>query len=143
VSEEGARLEEDATLTHRGHCQEMSGKPRLDDAELQKDFQLAVSIFSLSTRALTCFAIAAAAPCDTERYTEAFHRRMARRGSAGIAMRQLVMRGAVDRSTHPHQSLGMHLFLYLPQPIEVMKFLRKISQTCSEKTMSRSCLETF
>jgi hypothetical protein len=50
----------------------MSGKPRLDDAELQKDFQLAVSIFSLSTRALTCFAIAAAALCDTERYTKAF-----------------------------------------------------------------------
>jgi hypothetical protein len=67
-----ARLGEDATLTHRGHCQEMSGKPRLEDAELQKDFQLAANIFSLSTRALTCFAIAAAALCDTERYIEAF-----------------------------------------------------------------------
>jgi hypothetical protein len=71
-SEEGAHLEEDATLTYRGHCQEMSGKPRLDDAELQKDFQLAANIFSLSTRALICFAIAAAALCDTERYTKAF-----------------------------------------------------------------------
>ena len=144
---EGACREESATLTHQQFIPSQEIPPeklRLLLAELQKDFQLGSQHLFIITKS---FFLLHQPPRhypqlrDIIKLSKSYGMPWQRWGCNAKAARD--KRCGPVTSTHPCQTLGMHPFLYLTQPVEVMKFLRKIHRPVRKQTMSRKCLETF